>query len=292
MNPPLKIPALAFFGTPDLTIAILDELERAGMAPKLIVTGMDAARGRKLAVEKPAPKVWAEARGIPVLQPQRIDEKFVNSLQKEIEGLGIRLGVVVAYGKILPQALLDVPELGMINVHYSLLPKYRGATPVEAAILNGDSETGVSIQKMAYALDAGDVIAEEQTAIGADETGLELRARLNEIAKKLLVAAIRKISDGTAALKKQDDAQATRCGKIRKEDGMIDPAAAGDAAVMNYRKFRAYAGWPGVYFFAEKGGKKLRIKITDAELIGGEFRILRVVPEGRKEIPYGEFIRT
>ena len=280
-----KNPNIAFFGTPELTIPILNELEGAGFLPKVIITGKDAARGRKMAIEKPAPKIWAEKRSIPVLQPERIDAAFIG----EFKNLRIDLGVVVAYGKILPQALLDIPPLGMINVHYSLLPKYRGATPVESAILAGDSETGVVIQKMAFALDAGDIIEEESVLIGEKETAPELRARLNEIAKKLLVASIGKIADGTAEYRMQDEAQATRCGKTKKEDGMIDREG---NPVLNWKKFRAHCGWPGTYFFAEKAAKKIRVVVKKADFAGGKFIIEKVIPEGRKEISYEEFLRN
>ncbi len=279
-----KLLNIAFFGTPDLVIPILDELEKSGLTPKVIVTGLDVPKGRRLQIEKPAPKAWAEARGIPVLQPAKIDAAFLEEFQK----YGVDLGVVVAYGKILPQALLDLPKLGMINVHYSLLPKYRGATPVESAILAGETETGVAIQKMVLKLDAGDVIEEAKVAIGEKETAPELRARLNGIAKNLLIEVVQKIANGTAKFRKQDDSQATRCGKIKKEDGEIDPS--GDA-ILNWRKFRAYAGWPGTYFFGEKNNKKIRVIVKDADFKDGIFIIKKVVPEGKKEMPYADFLR-
>ena len=280
-----KTPRIAFFGTPDLVIPILDEMEKAGYATKIIVTGQDAAKGRHLNIEKPAAKIWAEARGIPVLQPAKIDTAFLEEFKKH----DIELGVVAAYGKILPQTLLDLPRLGLINIHYSLLPKYRGATPVESAILNGDAETGVSIQKMIFKLDAGSVIAEEKTPIGEKETTPELRARLNEIGKKLLVETIGKIADGTAEYREQEESAATRCGKITKEDGLIDPAKDDEK---NWRKFKAYSGWPGTYFFAEKNGKKIRIIVKESDFQEGKFIIKKVVPEGRKEISYEEFRRN
>lgn len=279
------MPNIAFFGTPDLTIPILDEMEKAGMVPSLVVTGKDVAKGRHLATAKPAPKIWAETRGIPVLQPEKIDGQFLEEFAKH----SIELGIVAAYGKILPQALLDMPKFGMINIHYSLLPKYRGATPVEAAILNGDAETGVTIQKMAFKLDAGDIIAESKTLIGEAETAPELRARLNSIGKKLLIETIPKIADGSAQHAKQDEAAATRCGKITKEDGLIDPASDG---LMNWRKFRAYSGWPGTYFFTEKNGKRIRLIVKEAVFEEGKFIIRKIVPEGRKEISYTEFLRN
>ncbi|MDD4988996.1 MAG: methionyl-tRNA formyltransferase [Candidatus Pacebacteria bacterium] len=274
---------IAFFGTPELVIPILDELKNAGLIPKVIVTGKDEPQGRKMLVVRPLPKIWAETRGIPVLQPEKINTGFLEDFKK----YNIDLGVVVAYGKILPKTLLELPRFGMINVHYSLLPKYRGATPVESAILNGDDTTGVVIQKMAYELDAGDIIEKEKVIIYPNETAPSLRNRLNEIAKKLLVTTIQKIADGTAAYEKQDDTKASHCKKIKKEDGLIDLT---DDPAKNLQKFRAYFGWPGTYFFIERNSKKIRVIIKDAMLKEGVFEITRVIPEGKKEMSYKDFL--
>ncbi|MDD5357435.1 MAG: methionyl-tRNA formyltransferase [Candidatus Pacebacteria bacterium] len=274
---------IAFFGTPELVLPILEELRSADLLPKVIITGKDEPRGRKLVLQKPAPKLWAEQKNIPILQPEKINQEFLEAFKK----YDIDLGIVVAYGKILPKALLELPRLGMINVHYSLLPKYRGATPVESAILNGDETTGVVIQKMVFALDAGDIIEKEEVRVGERETAPELRNRLNEIAKKLLVKAVGKIADGTASFEKQDESYATLCKKIKKEDGLLD--LAGDP-VQNYRKFRAYYGWPGTYFFMERNGKKMRVVIKEATLDEGKFEILRIIPEGKKEMSYKDFL--
>ena len=275
--------SFVFFGTPDLVIPILDELEKNNLLPSLIVTGLDVKKGRKMLITKPAPKVWAEARNIPVLQPEKIDAEFIENFKNNFD-----LGVAVAYGKILPKSLLDIPKFGMINVHYSLLPKYRGATPVESAILNGESETGVSIQKMVFELDAGDVIDEEKTEIRTNEKALELRARLNDIAKKILPGTISKIVDGKATFKKQDASLATHCGKIKKEDGLINLE---EDPLLNYRKFRAYFGWPGSYFFVSSDGKNIRVKITDADFTDNKFIVKKVIPEGKNETDYQSFLK-
>lgn len=276
---------IAFFGTPELTIPILDSLEAANLLLSVIVTAPDKPKGRGQELTSPAPKAWAEAHNIPILQPEKIGAAFIESFKK----LDIELGIVVAYGKILPQALLDAPSRGMLNVHYSLLPKYRGASPVEAAILAGDAETGVSIQKMVFKLDAGDVIAEARTMIGPDETAPALRERLNGIAKELLPQAAKEVLDGTATYRKQDESLATRCGKFSKEDGEISLT---DNGAKNYRKFRAHFAWPGTYFFAEKHGRRIRIIVKAATFENGVFIPTRIVPEGRKEVSYDEFLRN
>ncbi len=275
---------LAFWGTPELTITILEKLESEGFTPAVIITGPDRPAGRGLVMTPPAPKVWADKRNIPVLQPEKVDALFLEALQ----AFNIDLSVVVAYGKILPQEAIDLPKFGTLNVHYSLLPRFRGATPVESAILAGDTETGVCIQQMVYKLDAGDIHAKETVTIGDHETAPDLRARLNIIGAELLVKTIRSIQSGTASPSVQDESGVTKCGKISKEDGLIDPN--GDP-ILNDRKFRAYYGWPGVYYFTEKDGKKIRIKITDAILENGIWKILKVIPEGKKEISYQEFIQ-
>mgnify|MGYP001607799193 FL=1 len=273
-----------FFGTPELVVPILDELKSAEMAPALIVTAPDKRKGRGLILTPPLAKVWAEQNGIPVLQPEKLDPDFLYQLPTT----NYQLFIVVAYGKILPQEIIDIPQYGTFNIHYSLLPKYRGATPVESAILNGDKETGVAIQKMVFKLDAGAIVAEEKVAIYDGETASALRTRLNDIAKKLLVETIKKIILGMASYREQNHEKATYCKKIKKEDGLID--LAGDPEE-NYRKYLAYCGWPGIYFFTEKKGKKIRVIIKKAEFTGGKFKIKRVLPEGGREIEYESFLQ-
>jgi methionyl-tRNA formyltransferase len=277
--------SIAFWGTPGLTITILDELETAGFTPSVIITGPDRPQGRGLVMTPPEPKLWAEKRNIPVLQPEKITPEFIEELRKQ----AIDLSVVVAYGKILPEAAITLPKHGTLNVHYSLLPRWRGATPVESAILAGDTETGVCIQHMVYTLDAGDIHNQERVTIGEHETAPALRQRLNILGAKLLVQTITAIENGSVSLTQQDESSVIKCGKITKEDGLIDPSG---NPIENDRKFRAYYGWPGVYFFTEKDGKKIRIKVTDALLANGTWKILKVIPEGKKEIDYTQFLKN
>ena len=194
--------------------------------------------------------------------------------------------LVVAYGKIIPKAVLDIPKFGTINVHPSLLPKYRGASPVEATLLNDDKTTGVTIQKMAKKLDAGDIIAVEKTNILPNETTIELRARLITIGAQLLVNILPAYEKGEIIPTPQDGTKATYAGKIKKEEGCISLDA---PAQENWNKYRAYAQWPGIFFMHEEK----RIKITDAELSPlGQLRILRVIPEGKNEMDYKSFIQN
>lgn len=276
---------IAFWGTPALTIDILSALEASGYTPVVIITGADKKVGRGLTLTSPEPKQWSITRGIPVLQPEKFDEDFISELQK----YAIDLSIVVAYGKILPKKIIDLPRLGTWNIHYSLLPRWRGATPVEAAILAGDSETGISIQQMAQKLDSGDVIAETRILVMGNDTAPLVRERLNALAGPLLVETIKQAEAGMIVPKPQDEEFSTHCGKMTKADGEINPNG---NPIENDRKFRAYYAWPGTYFFTERNGKKSRIIIKDAALVNGTFLIKRVLPEGKKEISYEEFLRN
>jgi len=275
----------AFFGTPELTLTVLDELARNGYMPEVIVTMPDRPSGRKMVIAPPPTKVWAESHGIPTLQPEKIDEEFLDAFAK----YDVNLGIVVAYGKILPQKLLDMPAWGMINIHYSLLPKYRGATPVESAILAGEDTTGVSIQKIEFKLDSGPLLAKEETAIHHDETAPALRSRLNDMAKVLLIATIRNIEEGKARHIPQNEGDATFSKKIKKEDGLVDLA---DDPFTLWRKYKAYYAWPKLYFFKEERDGKKRVIITKASFVDGSFVIEKVTPENKKEMDYSAYQKS
>lgn len=273
----------AFFGTPPLAVEILDELEAHGFVPSAVVTMPDRPLGRGMEMRETAVAEWARVRKISVLKPEKLDDAF----RAEFATHGCAFAIVVAYGKILPQALLDM--LPLYNIHYSLLPRWRGATPVESAILAGDSETGVAIQKIVFKLDAGAIVALEKTEIGADETAPALRTRLNGIAKKLLVQIFPDLAKNHVQPAEQDETHATFCGKITKEDGLINISKDSEE---NYRKFRAYFGWPGIYTYFERSGKKIRTIITRAHLKNKTFVIETVKPEGKGEMPYEDFLRS
>ena len=281
MSPEVKI---AFWGTPDLCVHYLDALLSAGMPPAVIITNPDRPKGRGQEIGLPAAKVWGIKNNVKVLQPERLDEAFIQEFSRH----NIGVSVVVAYGSIMPESLISVPRMGTINVHYSLLPKYRGASPTEAAILAGDSDTGVSIQKMARALDSGPIIAERTVAIDKDITAPELREHLSAVGAELLVETLPKYMTGLLNATPQDEGSATFCSKIQKEDGFIDLAADG---ITNYRKYRAYYEWPRTYFFFEQGDKKIRLIITKASYAAGAFTIERVLPEGKKEMDFNDFKR-
>jgi len=289
-----------FWGTPDVASETLEILKENGYIPSLIITAPDRPQGRKMFITPPPVKIWAIENNIPYLQPEDIMELSQIFLSRGSHGdlAGIGEGrreekfaraellqnipdffLVVAYGKIIPEDIINMPKLGSINIHYSLLPKYRGASPVESAILNGETETGITIQKMEYRLDTGPIIIQEKVEINPEEKAGDLRKRLIKIGGELLVKILPDFVDGKVKLTPQNENEATYCKKIKKEDGEIDLNA---DPIKNYNKFRAYATWPRTFFF--KDGK--RIIITDATLENGEFKILKIIPEGGKEINY------
>lgn len=272
-----------FFGTPYPARDTLAVLKAHGFVPKLIVTNPDTPQGRGHVLTPTLTKQWAEENNVPVITPLKITDEVISRIKTE----GAEIGICVAYGKILPETLINVFPKGILNVHYSLLPEYRGASPVEAALLDGKTETGLTIQRMVPKLDAGDIIAQEIVPILPEETTKELRPRLVQIGAELLAATLPKYIAGEVEPQPQNEASATHVGKIAKEAGLLDLNAP-DAE--NWNKYRAYAEWPGMYFFTERGGKTIRVKITKAALTSeGVFNILRVVPEGKKETDYAAF---
>lgn len=275
----------AFFGTPDIASQTLDILFESGYTPKVIITSPDAPSGRGMEIHESKVSEWAQKHNIKCLKPEKIDESFINEFKK----LDVELSIVVAYGKILKEELINAPSLGTINIHYSLLPKWRGASPLESCLLNEDEETGVSIQQMVFKLDSGPIIAEEKINIDINETKNNLKDKLISLGGNLLSKIIPQIIDKSIVSKEQDESLATYCKKINKEDGEIK--LDGDS-FKNYNKYRAFYGWPGVFFFATKHGKIIRVKIKDASYENDSFVIKRVTPEGKKEVDFEDFLRS
>jgi methionyl-tRNA formyltransferase len=264
-----------YFGTPNVASDTLAYLIEHGFVPDLVVTSPDAPKGRGLVLTPSPTKTLALTHNIPVLTPNTLDASVI----ADIQSYGCAYALVVAYGKIFPESLIATFPLGVINVHYSLLPKYRGATPLETALLMGESETGVTLQKMVRELDAGDIIAQESTEIGSMETARELRPRLVKMGAELLVSTMPEYLQGGVVPEQQDASQATRAYKIKKEDGLLDITA---EDTENWYKYRAYADSVGTYFFENEK----RLKITSASCKNGKFVVERVIPEGKREVPY------
>lgn len=251
---------IIFMGTPDFAVGTLEALVQAGYEVVLAVTQPDKPQGRKQVLVAPPVKEKALELGIPVFQPKRVREPDSLRVLKDYEP---ELIVVAAFGQILPKELLDLPKYGCINVHASLLPKYRGAAPIQWSILNGDEVTGVTIMRMDVGLDTGDMIAKTEIKIAPEDTGGTLFDRLAEAGARLCVETIPSIVDGTAVYTPQDESAATKVGMIKKQDGLIDfsrPAKALECQV------RGLNPWPSAY--TSLAGKTL--KIWSAEVCGDD----------------------
>lgn len=297
---------IMFMGTPEISATCLRELIASDNEIVAVVTGKDKPRGRGNVMTPTAVKALALEHSLPVYTPDSLKGEDFSALLEEINP---DLIAVVAYGKILPKNVLDFPKFGCINVHVSLLPKYRGAAPMQRAIINGESETGVTIMYMAEGVDTGDIIATETFAIGPEDDFEAIHDRSAEAGAKLLVKTITNLADGTATRTPQDDAFATYAAKIEKEDCKIDfsrSAKVLDCAI------RGVTPIPGA--FAYLRGKMLKMykatpvegKGTPGEVIAldpkgvgsftvacgeGALKISGVIPEGKGEMSAGDFIR-
>jgi len=306
----MKSANIAYFGTPQFAVYVLEELEKAGVTPAIVVTQPDRPKGRGLAMTPPPVKEWALDHDIPVIQPSRLSSHAGESqklTQADADSDMLwnsewDLFIVAAYGKIIPHDLLSLPRAGSLNVHPSLLPKYRGPSPIESQILADDKETGVSIMVLDDAVDHGPLVA--QASITPEEWPLRARVLEELLAREggRLMAEVIPLWIGNAT--NADDSQernpdtltaepqkhslATFTEKIEKEDGLVD--LSGDA-YQNYLKFCAYEEWPGTYFFVERNGKRVRVNIIDASFENGAFTIKRVTPEGKREMDYQDFVR-
>lgn len=266
---------IVFFGTPRLAVTALEVLQAHGIVPALIVTAPDRPQGRGLQRTKPPVKVWADEQGIPTIQPESL--KVASEELELLTNSEWDVGLVVAYGKILPRSILDLPAKGMLNLHPSLLPAFRGPAPIEGQILSDQRTVGVSIMLLDTEVDHGPVLS--QARIELSEWPLrarDLEALLATEGGELLAESIPPYLGGELVPTAQDHSQATFTKKIEKSDGELDLSADG---YQNYLKYCAFDEWPGTFFF--KDGK--RIKITEAKYENGVFTPTKVIPEGKKE---------
>lgn len=300
---PLRI---VFFGTPEFAVPTLDALIESRHPVVGVVTQPDRPRGRGQHVSFSPVKTLALAHAIPVLQPERLrDEAFLRALR----AFDADLGVVAAYGRILPDAVLETPRLGMINVHASLLPRWRGAAPIHRAILAGDTETGVTIMRVVRELDAGPMLAQEKTRIPPDATTGELEATLARLGADLLVRVVDRLAEGPIPEEPQPPGGITYADRITKDDAPIfwwRPASE------LYNQVRALNPWPLASTTLD-GERLLIVKAglgTDAAPPGavpgtvleasrdrfivaaghGTLRLLEVKPEGRRAMSAREFL--
>ncbi len=229
---------LVFFGTPAFAVPSLGALLGSGHQVVAVVTQPDRPRGRGQKVRPGEVKQAAVAAGVPVLQPHRLNEP---AFREALAAAAPDLGVVAAYGKLLPEDLLSLPKLGMINVHASLLPRWRGAAPIHRAILAGDTVTGVTIMRVVKALDAGPMLSAGPTPIDPNETSAELERRLAVLGAELLVAAVDHVEAGTATETAQDEAAVTYARRLERHESQVDWAR---PARVVHNQIRGLHPWP------------------------------------------------
>ena len=293
-----------FMGTPDFAVGTLKEIIRAGQEVALAVSQPDKAVGRSGKLQAPPVKRCAEEYGIPVYQPRRVREP---ECVEYLRGFAPDLIIVAAFGQIISKEILDLPRFGCVNVHASLLPKYRGASPIQWAVINGDPVTGVTIMRMDEGIDTGDMILREEVALAPDETGGSLFERLSEVGAKLCVTAMKEIEAGTAVYTPQGETGVTHTAKIHKELGSIDwsrPAAELECLV------RGLDPWPGTYTrFGERTLKIWKPRVIPSERLAdpgcivrvgkeslsvqtgdGLLELLEVQPEGKKRMSAASFL--
>ncbi|MFC1750458.1 methionyl-tRNA formyltransferase [Pseudomonadota bacterium] len=255
-NGPIKV---VFMGTPDFALAPLASLIGSDfISVKAVVTQEDKPVGRKQVLTSPPVKEIADQFSIPVLQPKRFKDN--DEFLEELAEYSPDFIVVVAYGQILPQEILDMAPFGAINIHGSLLPKYRGASPIEEALINGDTETGITFMMMNEELDSGDIILSERIPIEKSDTSETLRKKLSFAAAAHLPFILNDITEEVINPLPQDDSKATYCHKIKKEDGKIDLTEMTAEEILN--KIRAYAIWPQCYLVIDNK----RLKILEAQI--------------------------
>jgi len=293
---------LVFLGTPAFAVPTLECVVEAGHDVLAVVTQPDRPRGRGQAPAPPPVKQAALRLGLPVYQPERVRRPEAVERLRELSAQAM---VVVGYGQIIPQSVIDLVPLGIINVHGSLLPRYRGAGPVQWAILNGETRTGVTTMRIDAGLDTGEMLRKAETEIGADENAIELGARLAVMGARLLVETLAGLAAGSIVPEKQDAAQATWAPMLKKEDGLIDWAR--DAAAI-HNQVRGLQPWPGA--FTTFRGQFLHVwksrpgpasppsvpgtthRIANRLLVGcgsGWLELLEVQMEGRKRLPAADF---
>ena len=255
---------IVFMGTAELACASLQALTRqSGFSVIGVVTQPDRPKGRDLKLQPSPVKEIALRERLPVLQPARArDETFLNVLRQ----LQPDLIVVAAYGQILPPAILDLPRLGCLNVHTSLLPKYRGAAPIQWAILNDESETGVTIMQMDAGLDTGDILVQQATPIRADDNSQTLHDRLAALGAELLITTIRGVVAGGITPRPQGDQRSSYARKLKKEDGLVDWTR---PARCLWNQVRALSPWPGAFTHWESAAGPHTLKIWQSEIAEG-----------------------
>ena len=253
---------IVFMGTPEPAKKILQALLDAKKEVVLVVTQPDRPKGRRLKVSKSPVKELAEKVRISIETPERVKDKI---FIEKLKSIAPDIIVVAAYGKILPKEILDIPKHGCINVHASLLPKYRGAAPIQWALMNGEKETGVTIFRLKETLDTGDIILQKSIPIEDNDDAETLSGKLFDLGGKLLLEAIDLIENGKAEYKPQKEADASYAESLRKESGVIDWHK---SAIDIHNRVRAMYPWPGAHTYYN--GKILKILKSEIKIVNLE----------------------
>lgn len=246
---------IVFMGTSSFASVILEGLLREKYNVISVYTKPDAKSGRKQEISSSAVKKTAEKAELKIFCPEKLNEDTAIDIKSSDPDLII----VVAYGKILPSQILDIPKFGAINVHASLLPKFRGPSPIQNALLCGEKETGITIMLMDEGIDTGEIISQEKLAIGDDELLPELSGRLSKLGLDMMLQTIPQLVEKKITPLKQDNSSSTICQLIEKNDGKINWS---EEAQEIYNRYRAFQPWPGIYSFLEKNGRYLRLKFN------------------------------
>jgi methionyl-tRNA formyltransferase len=262
---------IVFFGTPEFAVPTLEALVRDHQIA-LVVAQPDKPAGRGMKLQQPAVVARAREFGFEVAQPARIrDAGFLN----RVDAIAPDAAVVVAYGKILPKQLLEIPRHGFLNVHASILPKYRGAAPIQRAIEAGETTTGVTIMRVDEELDHGPVLAIETVEIGPHERAPSVSRGLAALGGELLAGVLREVANGSATETQQDHARATYAPKIEKREGLVTFS---ESPMNIYNRFRAFDPWPGVFF--ETHGEKIKILEMEPAEVSAPPRTIVDVDDG------------
>jgi methionyl-tRNA formyltransferase len=282
----------AFFGTGALAESVLASLVSSGHPPTLIVTKPDSPQGRHMQLTAPHIKTWAQMKGIETYQPESLKEIPDDS---PLHTKKFDLFIVASYGKIIPENILNIPLHGVLNVHPSLLPKYRGPSPIQSFLLSGEMTTGVTIMKLDAQMDHGPILAQSKVLISPYANTGTLEVTLGQEGGKLLVSLISHYLEGVLIPKEQEHGEATLCKKITKELGSIHLE---DNIEEVRRKFRALTPWPTLYFFIEHKGVMMRVKINELDLTSSkegctqaQDYLISVTPEGKKQMDWESFKR-
>ena len=276
----------AFFGSSRLSVIVLDELAALHLKPSLIVTAPDKPQGRKLVMTENVVKQWAVRSGIKVYDPAKLDEKFIEKLKAENTVTGFDVFVVASYGKIIPEAIIEMPARKTLNIHPSLLPRYRGASPLPTAMLDDSKETGVTIIKLDKEMDHGPIVAQKSVTVSEWPAYEDFEEMMAREGARLLALSLPEYVAGNITLHEQNHSMATYTKKIVKEDALLDLKA---DPYMNFRKIQAYHEWPQAFFVINRNGKDLRVKITAASFSDGKLTIEKVIPEAGREMSFKDF---